>query len=229
MSWFRMRLVDEVPSMQQTVAEVEDMLDHHGFAKAFFIGHSLGTALTAWMMNNSKVVAGSALLDPIVFKTYHPSLAYNFVYRHPGKNAGIFANEYLMHWLVGRELYISYYISRHFCWHQNVMWPEDLPKKHLVVVSSKDQLIDGETVIEYLKEHSVNHVSYPLDHAEFLITPSIEKEIVEKITHTIASADSTTKSASTNSNNNITNAATAKATSSPFTLTKKTSRKKLRK
>ncbi|KAJ3204721.1 hypothetical protein HDU67_009348, partial [Dinochytrium kinnereticum] len=71
-----MRLVDHVPSMQQTVAEVEDMLDHHGFSKAFFIGHSLGTAVTAWMMNNSKVVAGSVLLDPIVFKTYHPSLAY---------------------------------------------------------------------------------------------------------------------------------------------------------
>ncbi|KAI8848488.1 hypothetical protein BC829DRAFT_417631 [Chytridium lagenaria] len=208
-----MRLVDHVPSMQQTVHEVEDMLHHHGFPQAFFIGHSLGTAVTAWMMNNSKVVAGSALLDPIVFKTYHPSLAYNFVYRHPGKNtAKILSNEYLMHWLVGRELYISYFISRHFCWHQNVMWPEDLPKNHFVVVSSKDQLIDGDTVVSYLKEHKVNHSSYELDHAEFLTCPEVEIEVVQKITQTIQNADTVVK-----------------APSSPFTLMKKNSRRKLRK
>ncbi|KAJ3112923.1 hypothetical protein HDU96_003991 [Phlyctochytrium bullatum] len=230
-----MRLVDHVPSMQQTVAEVEDMLDHHGFTQAFFIGHSLGTALTAWMMNNSKVVAGSALLDPIVFKTYHPSLAYNFVYRHPGKNIGTKANEYLMHWLVARELYISYFISRHFCWHQNVMWPENLPKTHLVVVSSEDQLIDGETVVNYLEQNKVNYVSYPYDHAEFLTKPWVEREIVQKLNETVQLADAAAKAKPLPSANPYAAAAAAAkplptptATAATYTLGKKPSKRRLR-
>ncbi|KAJ3409471.1 hypothetical protein HDV05_004434 [Chytridiales sp. JEL 0842] len=184
-----MRLVDYVPSMQQTVAEVEDMLQNHGYTQAHIVGHSLGTAYCSWMVKHSKIVKSCVLLDPIVFMTYHPSLAYNFVHRHPGKNVIARANEFLMHWIVSRELYISHYIGRNFHWHQNVLWPEQLPKKHYVVVGRGDNLIDGNSIAHYLKAHGTEFVAYDLDHAEFILNTEFLREIVGKLTNTINSAD----------------------------------------
>ncbi|KAJ3315368.1 hypothetical protein HDU76_002227 [Blyttiomyces sp. JEL0837] len=155
-----MRLVSHVPHMQQTVIEVEEMLDTHGFKKANFVGHSLGTALCAYMINNSKVVEAVCLLDPITFLTYHPSLTYNFLHRQPGRNIDAKANEYLMHWLISRELYISQFISRHFSWHQVVLWPESLPKKHHVFVSRYDNLINGDDVSNYINDHGLHSSTY---------------------------------------------------------------------
>ena len=72
------------------------------------------------------------------------------------------ANEYLMHWLVSRELYISYYISRHFTWFRNVYWPEHLPKKHHVMISTADCLIDGSRVCQYLSDHDISLSVFPI-------------------------------------------------------------------
>ncbi|KAJ3083469.1 hypothetical protein HDU99_009404 [Rhizoclosmatium hyalinum] len=40
-----MRLTGNVPSMQQTIFEIETMLDSHGFPSCIVVGHSLGTAV----------------------------------------------------------------------------------------------------------------------------------------------------------------------------------------
>ena len=53
------------------------MLFVSGYKKAHFVGHSLGTVVCAWMLENSKTVAGLGLLDPITFLTYHSELAYS--------------------------------------------------------------------------------------------------------------------------------------------------------
>ncbi|KAI9343592.1 hypothetical protein BDR26DRAFT_858382 [Obelidium mucronatum] len=146
-----MRFVERVPSMEQTVSEVENMLDMFGYKKAMVVGHSLGSASAAWMIKNSKYVVASVLLDPIVFLTLHPSLAYNFVHRHPGRNtSSLKVNEIMMHWLCSRELHISYTISRHFIWHQSILWADDLPKNHHVVISRKDLLVDARVIEDCL-------------------------------------------------------------------------------
>ncbi|ORY51504.1 hypothetical protein BCR33DRAFT_762223 [Rhizoclosmatium globosum] len=127
-----MRFVDRVPSMSQTIAEVESMLDTYGYSKAMVIGHSLGSAST-----NREI---------------------DFVHRHPGRNtATMKANEFMMHWLCSRELHISYTISRHFIWHQSLLWADDLPQNHHVVVSKQDLLVDAGVIETYLVREGVNH------------------------------------------------------------------------
>ncbi|KAJ3071688.1 hypothetical protein HDU98_004947 [Podochytrium sp. JEL0797] len=177
-----MQLCSHVPSMEQTVFEVETMLDVHGVSKALVVGHSLGSASAAWMIKHSKYCASSVLLDPIVFTTFHPSLAFNFVHRNPGHNTETTkANEFMTRWLCSRELYISHTISRHFIWHQAMIWAEDLPKNHHVVVSRQDLLIDVCQVEKYLVDSKVNYTAYDLDHGEFLFTPHVQQEVVAKI------------------------------------------------
>ncbi|KAJ3071685.1 hypothetical protein HDU98_004944 [Podochytrium sp. JEL0797] len=176
-----MRFVDRVASMTQTVSAVEKMLDTYGHSKCMVVGHSLGSASAAWMIKNSKYATASILLDPIVFLTHHPSLAYNFVHRHPGRNCVKKANEILMHWLCARELHISYTISRHFVWHESILWADDLPSNHHVVLSRMDMLVDAQVIEEYLVNNGVSHTTYDVDHGEFLFLPHLQTEIVTKI------------------------------------------------
>ncbi|KAI9343590.1 Alpha/Beta hydrolase protein [Obelidium mucronatum] len=185
-----MRLVDHVPSTEQTVSEIESMLDAHGFSKAHIIGHSLGTTVAAWMVKYSKYSASLTLLDPVVFMYLLPSLAFSFILRKPGHNTDtVKANEYLLYWLCGRELYTANAICRHFRWHHNLLWPDTLPKHHHVVVGKQDFLFDGGAVAEYLSEHAVSHKLYDIGHGGFMLRPSINKEIVSTINKMFIAAD----------------------------------------
>lgn len=108
-----MRFKRTAPDPDQTVHELSAMLRRHGHDSATFVAHSLGTAYAAYMINHSKMVAGAVMIDPICFNIYDANLLYNFVYRKPGAGGKeVKANEFLVHWLVARELYISQWISR---------------------------------------------------------------------------------------------------------------------
>lgn len=79
-----MHQIDTVPTTSETVSEISQMLSDHGFNKAVFVSHSLGTAVSSWMMQQSpKKVAGVVMIDPIVFLLHFHSIAYNFVHRAP--------------------------------------------------------------------------------------------------------------------------------------------------
>lgn len=186
-----LRMVEYVPKIEDTVADISNMLKSHGFEKSYFIGHSFGTGVCAWMMKATDVVEGVALIDPITFLTYHASLAYNFVHRHPGRNSIYRANDLLIHWLVARELYVSRFISRHFCWHKNVIWPETLPEKHHIFISRNDSLIDGELVCKYIEKHGVKFSISDTDHAQFLYIPKLQRDMIKKITVLFNSQTST--------------------------------------
>ncbi|KAJ1559067.1 hypothetical protein HK405_012133, partial [Cladochytrium tenue] len=170
------------PSPERTVAEVLSMLHTHGHPRAHFVGHSLGSAPCAWVLSQApKAVAGAALVDPITFLTYHPHLAFNFVMRHPGRNAPARANELFTHWLASRDLRVSEFVSRHFCWHRNVLWPEDLPARHRIIVSTRDNLIDAPSVARYARGHGLHVTTYDADHGEFLIDPVLGKDIIGRL------------------------------------------------
>lgn len=79
-----MRCVEDVPTMQETVRDVERMLQHHGCNDAVFVAHSLGTAITSWMIKHiPRVVSGIVMLDPITFLLHYKDVCFNFVYRLP--------------------------------------------------------------------------------------------------------------------------------------------------
>lgn len=160
---------------------VERVLRDQGYAKATFMGHSLGTIVCAAICRASpaslptSIISGLILADPICFFTLH-SIARNFAYRTPST-----ASELIMGHFAAREIGTSWYIMRRFCWHQCIMFPiawkhrdrskakpfdssKDsvasiqgrmspvLPKQTRVFLSEKDNLLDMGMVAEYLRD-----------------------------------------------------------------------------
>ena len=79
-----MRCVEDVPTMQETVQDVETMLTRHGCQDAVFVAHSLGTAVASWIIKHiPHRVAGVVFLDPICFMLHYKDVCINFVYRVP--------------------------------------------------------------------------------------------------------------------------------------------------
>ncbi|CAG8471714.1 5899_t:CDS:2 [Racocetra fulgida] len=79
-----LQMIEDVPTMEETVREIEEMLTSRNYSKAIFVGHSLGTAVCTWMFKEArKRIGGLVLIDPIIFLLHHPNVAYNFKYRIP--------------------------------------------------------------------------------------------------------------------------------------------------
>ncbi|ORX97333.1 alpha/beta-hydrolase [Basidiobolus meristosporus CBS 931.73] len=175
-----MRFIEEAPSMEELGREVENMLEAHGFRNACFIGHSLGSMVVSWMVNNHlKRVKSAIFIDPICFLLFNPSVAYNFVYRVPKT-----AREYFLHYYASKELFISNFISRYFIWFNSVLLTDraNLPKKMSVYLSENDLLIPSRAVEKYLADTNVHcRLFAGFDHASFLFNPKEENEIIDNV------------------------------------------------
>ncbi|KAG0285338.1 hypothetical protein BGZ98_005542, partial [Dissophora globulifera] len=181
----------------QTYFVIERILKSHGYSKATFMGHSLGTMLCAAICRASpasspkSIVAGLILADPICFLTHH-SIARNFAYSVPAT-----ATELIIHLFAAREIGTSWYIMRRFCWDQCIMFPISwkqrqekpmelqgrmspvLPEKTRVFLSRKDNLLDMDMIAEYLRtkvglreEKEELHLMEDMNHAQFLVRPT---------------------------------------------------------
>ncbi|KAF9969583.1 hypothetical protein BGZ73_008026 [Actinomortierella ambigua] len=186
-----------VLSPNESYFAIERILKVHGYQKATFMGHSLGTMLCSAIVraspahnNPNSIVAGLILVDPICFLTHH-SIARNFAYRIPTT-----ASQLIMDLFAARELGTSWFIMRRFCWDQCVMFPSAwrrrhhrpaplqgrlspvLPKMTRVFLSREDNLLDMNVIATYLKkqvglleEREELVVMDHMDHAAFLLRP----------------------------------------------------------
>ncbi|KAI8976097.1 Alpha/Beta hydrolase protein [Pilobolus umbonatus] len=187
-----MHCIEEVPTMQETLRDMQQMLFRHGFNDALFVGHSLGSAVTAWAVKYMKKhVAGVIFLDPICFMLHYKDVCSNFVYRTPKTAA-----EGVVKYFASTELYISHYISRHFHWFQTALYvtpnlthhthtyksSTKMPEKTKVYLSELDNIVDSTRVDTYLNHHGIDTVNMPgLDHASFLFDPMWAKDIIASI------------------------------------------------
>ncbi|GBC48764.2 alpha/beta hydrolase protein [Rhizophagus irregularis DAOM 181602=DAOM 197198] len=176
-----MRMVEDVPTMEETVREIEEMLMSKGFSKATFVAHSLGTAVCAWIIKESrKCVSGCVLIDPICFLLHYPDIAYNFVYRTP-----LAANEHATYLFASRELYISYYFFRHFHWYQSALYvsPRNmLPTNTYIYLSEYDNIVPSSEIYKYLLKNNISvHMMRGLDHSSFLFRPDWEDRIISDV------------------------------------------------
>lgn len=189
-----MHCIEEVPTMQETLRDMQQMLHRHGFDDAVFVGHSLGSAVTAWAVKYMrKYVAGVVFLDPICFMLHYKDVCSNFVYRTPKTAA-----EGVVKYFASTELYISHYISRHFHWFQTALYVTPnlphhthtykssvrMPTKTKVYLSELDNIIDSDRVDTYLNHHGIDTTYMKgLDHASFLFDPEWQKDILSTIRH----------------------------------------------
>lgn len=93
---------------------VSEIFNKHRIRKgATFIGHSFGTVIMAWFLNERKeFVNGCYFLDPVCFRLNEPDVCFNFMYRTPQN-----AIQLIFSYFAGKELGISTVLSRHFWWY----------------------------------------------------------------------------------------------------------------
>jgi pimeloyl-ACP methyl ester carboxylesterase len=129
-------------------------------------------------------------IDPVCFLLCSYDVAYNFLYK-PATNA----QEALMQWFVGRELYIAHTLSRRFWWHDNILWPEQLLCPTTVVLSSEDYIVPADAVRKHLSSwearRKVREPDAParirvvwlegVGHAGFILDPTKQQAIVQLI------------------------------------------------
>jgi pimeloyl-ACP methyl ester carboxylesterase len=140
---------DEILSPATMADSIAQMLREHGHENACFMGHSYGTAVLSWVVRNRKdLVSKAVFLDPICFMLAQPDVAFNFLYRAPANLMMSFAAN-----LVRRELFTGNVLMRHFYWQHNNLWPDELPRECVVMLSGMDDIIDPRLVREYLKVH----------------------------------------------------------------------------
>ncbi|KAI9019487.1 Alpha/Beta hydrolase protein [Phycomyces nitens] len=187
-----MRCTEDVPTMQETVRDIERMLHRHHFQDAVFVAHSLGTAVTSWSLKLiPRSICGVVMLDPICFMLHYRDVCGNFVYRLPTT-----AGQCIIKYFASSELYISYYISRHFHWFQTALYvtpkvthnpsmaqmTTQMPQNIKVFLSENDSIVDSLRVDRYLTHHGVDSVVMEgLEHASFLFYNSWGDKILKTI------------------------------------------------
>ncbi|KAI9281201.1 Alpha/Beta hydrolase protein [Sporodiniella umbellata] len=187
-----MHCVEDVPTQQETVRDLQQMLQRHNFDAAVFVSHSLGTAITSWAVKHMpKSVAGLVFIDPICFMLHYKDVCTNFMYRTPKTAA-----QGLVKYFASSELYTSYYFSRHFHWFQSVLFVEPnssnraanyngsvtLPLNTKVYLSEHDNIIDSDRVNAYLGRNAISStIMQTLDHGSFLFSIDWQNEILSTI------------------------------------------------
>eukprot|EP00658_Telonema_sp_P-2_P066067 TRINITY_DN55180_c0_g1_i2.p1 TRINITY_DN55180_c0_g1~~TRINITY_DN55180_c0_g1_i2.p1 ORF type:complete len:343 (-),score=47.19 TRINITY_DN55180_c0_g1_i2:73-1101(-) len=145
------RINKTVPSAAETVHNISAMLAQHGRIKhAHFIGHSFGSVVLSWAIQlQPTLVARATFIDPVVFLLCKADVLYNFLHKPQDTSVGT-----CMRYFVGRELFTAHSLSRHFIWHQCILWVEDLvcPDGALVVLSGNDSIVPAHCVKRYLEQ-----------------------------------------------------------------------------
>eukprot|EP00931_Biecheleriopsis_adriatica_P075168 TRINITY_DN49096_c0_g1_i1.p1 TRINITY_DN49096_c0_g1~~TRINITY_DN49096_c0_g1_i1.p1 ORF type:complete len:495 (-),score=79.68 TRINITY_DN49096_c0_g1_i1:57-1541(-) len=140
---------ENVLTPQAMADSLAAMLNAHGHEKAVFISHSYGTFVMSWVLQfRREIVAKTILMDPVALFLAQPDVAFNFLYRQPD-NPMIMVIAHFVRW----ELFTAHVLMRHFYWHHNVLWKEDLPEDSVVVLGSHDDICNAHYVRHYLEDH----------------------------------------------------------------------------
>ncbi|CEG71114.1 hypothetical protein RMATCC62417_06899 [Rhizopus microsporus] len=172
-----MRLVDHVPNAVEAVEGIKEMLHSSGYHQAVFVSHSMGTGISSWVSKYaSDLIAGSVMIDPICFLLHHHHVAFNFMHKLPQGWM-----DYLLRYVVARELYISHFISRHIKWYEMIHFGHQL-KNTSIFLSERDRIIGSLLVHSFLSSKTPDvHIMPTLEHAQFLVNSKWKSLILEHI------------------------------------------------
>ncbi|CAL1707594.1 unnamed protein product [Somion occarium] len=154
-------LLRELGWVEQCSAENEEKSEKqetqaHRPSGVTVISHSSGSFTHAWMLKAyPEMIRRSCFVDPVTFCSWEGDLCYNFIYRR-----SVNGLELLMKYFVGMELGVANFLQRHFDWHANSLWLQDIPNaydpsKTKFFLGGKDSVVDAERVKRYLTSHGI--------------------------------------------------------------------------
>lgn len=164
------------------LAEINSILEHHGYDKVVLVSHSYGTVISTHLLKSplvSEKIAASVLIDPVSILLHRPDVAYNFTRRIP-----YHANEWQLFYFASMDMGVSHALSRHFFWSENVLWKHDLEGRDITVsLSSDDLIVDTLSCGRYLTSDSTpsktNENLLDLDDGEKLKNEAYQNGLLE--------------------------------------------------
>eukprot|EP00605_Chrysophyceae_sp_TOSAG23-4_P003009 GSChrysophyteH1.ASY1.ANO1.3314.1 assembled CDS len=132
---------------------VRAILRKHGIRnKVTVFGHSFGSITAGWFLKYfPECVEHAILVDPVSVLLGLPNVAMNFLYRTPST---------LMEWVIyifaSTEITIAHTLYRHFTWHHNIVWLDELSEEISVTVLAcgADDILSGPAVHCYAGHHA---------------------------------------------------------------------------
>lgn len=167
-----------VPTSSQTVDSILEMLNTHGFEKAVFAAHSLGSVYVSWMCRYaSHAVAASVFIEPICFMLFLRTLTFNFLYQEYGGFVGF---------LIRSEFFLNHALRRHFWWQSKILWAEDIHHPCHIFLCHQDEVVPTQEVVKYIATHDKAHhiTTEMIDddfHGSWLFKPNIYAHVAETI------------------------------------------------
>jgi len=178
-----MRLHTEIFSMSTILSSIEKLLISLDESHIVTIGHSYGTLIQSCIIKKlSHLVSDrvAIFIDPVCFLIFDSRYIENFIYRKPRT-----PNQLLLYTSCTEDLYSIYAIERHLCWYECNLWVEDIKQSQIrihVFFSQNDDIIPVSFVQQYLKKSNIDTTIFPqFKHAQFLITPNVQDNILEKL------------------------------------------------
>lgn len=142
-----LKLVHEIPSSSQTLEAIDNIFKKHDLTNCSWFGHSYGSIVIAWVTKERpKYINKVTLVDPVCFALWEPDLIRNFLYN----SNPIGPIHHLAQYFVAKDLLVASTLFRHFCWLQNILFPEDLTCQSYVYFSQYDWIIDSHEIKKYL-------------------------------------------------------------------------------
>jgi pimeloyl-ACP methyl ester carboxylesterase len=157
-----------IPTRVETLQVIDDIFHTRlrttsgSLRRAHWIGHSFGTFVVGWIAKRrADYISGMSFVDPVSFNMLEPDLPFNFLYRTPSTGFDL-----LVWYAAAQEINTSRAIRRHFTWYENILYPEQLPRKvsergetvgvnaH-VYLSGNDTIINAASVKEYLGKGAI--------------------------------------------------------------------------
>ncbi|KAF5831108.1 Alpha/Beta hydrolase protein [Dunaliella salina] len=185
-----MRWVSHIPDADEVVEAIAGMLRKHNVPRMAVAAHSYGTLHSSRLLQMyPQLVQSICLIDPVNFNMFTGKLIHNFVYR-PDKTKNIPAH------LVARDIHHAASVSRRFYWSLLNLWPHQLPRNTMVVLSGRDELVPVPETITMLQQeapHSIVLFRPGHKHAQFIKDNALQKQVVWEFVRTIKNAENQRK------------------------------------
>lgn len=157
-----LHIAPNVPSIDEHVSAVKQILDDNGFDGAIIIGHSFGTTVMSWLVQAMPSrIAGAIFLDPVVFMLHLRDISFNWMYGsvtnvgHKIVDNGVDD----IFGIVKTELFAANAVQRHFNWARNILWAHELQERKvesLILVSGADKVVPSLEVHRHVEEFNVD-------------------------------------------------------------------------
>eukprot|EP01026_Neomeris_dumetosa_P079532 TRINITY_DN8702_c0_g1_i12.p1 TRINITY_DN8702_c0_g1~~TRINITY_DN8702_c0_g1_i12.p1 ORF type:complete len:281 (+),score=12.24 TRINITY_DN8702_c0_g1_i12:194-1036(+) len=180
--------------MSDITANIVRYINQEGYDNVHLVGHSYGTIVASYMVQNyKKVVNAVCLLDPVCMLMCYPTLVQNFLYNKLNyyDNLLTVVGD-VIRFLLARDLNVQKSLNRNFWWSEVTLWPEDIPHRAVLSFGSYDNLLPTKLVLEQLKRASNCKnvkvmVHETAGHAEIIIDWNWADKIIKEFHSVIAS------------------------------------------